>query len=459
MRDDSGQSLVVVVIAMTVIIGIAALAIDASSWFERHHQAQVVADSAALAAANCLANPGTGSIQMGGQSYARCSSSTDSTDAQNLAVGYAQVNGFTITTNNVVVNTAAGTVTVTAGTNAPAFFGTIFGIFTSTQTAKATASYGYVTLPSSVYAQACATPGTGQLTAALTAPCTVDCSQTGIGIDANNITITGAIGTNGSINVKKNNGQGTQGDVLYGDPAPGGPNCQTSNPGNTGTSKLSTQYGINEESAFSYYPDTYYNKLNAGTDCVASSTALTSAYPNSVTVNTTTKTITFTGTIGSSSSLANIAICAALSTNWAYGYSIVVNQQLGLYGVTLTGPSISFASPANGVTVQGDANYTPDGGGTSPTLAIFDTTTTQASMGSGNNSDNAGLILGSYPTAGNNFTISGAVWAPIGGILLPGNNGATGALIEANTVVLAGNNAGGGTAVTVPESGTDQLTQ
>lgn len=132
-----------------------------------------------------------------------------------------------------------------------------------------------------------------------------------------------------------------------------------------------------------------------------------------------------------------------------------MNQHVGLYGVTLTGPNISFASPANGITVDGDSNYTPDSGGTTPTLAIFDTTTTQASVTGG--TDTGGLVLGST-NAGNNFTINGAVWAPLGGILLPGNNGATGALIEGNTTALGGNNAGGGSPITVAATNADQLT-
>ncbi|HWD70671.1 MAG TPA: pilus assembly protein TadG-related protein, partial [Solirubrobacteraceae bacterium] len=55
--DESGQSLIVIVSAMTVLLGIAAFAIDTANWMVRHHDAQVVADSAALAAAQCLANP------------------------------------------------------------------------------------------------------------------------------------------------------------------------------------------------------------------------------------------------------------------------------------------------------------------------------------------------------------------------------------------------------------------
>ena len=56
--EESGQSLVVVVSSMTVLLGVAAFGIDAATWMAKHHQAQLAADSAALAAAHCLANPG-----------------------------------------------------------------------------------------------------------------------------------------------------------------------------------------------------------------------------------------------------------------------------------------------------------------------------------------------------------------------------------------------------------------
>ena len=388
-----------------------------------------------------------------GVSGNQCTSATDTTDAKSVANSVANANGPAIQT--ITVDTGARTVAVTTHTTGSLVFGGAVGISAPSITSHAVAKYGTVTLPSSVFAQDCKAPvSTSQLTTALTSPCTVDCTQPGILIDANNITITGAIATNGSIYVNQNNGKGTDGDVLYGDPDPSGPgSCATSN---HQTNKLSTQYGINEETAFAYFPDTYYTALNAGTDCVTQA-QLTAYGSSNVTVDTTNKVITFTGTIGSSGSLANIAVCAALSTNWAYGYAIVINQHVGLYGVTLTGPNITFASPANGITVEGDSNYTPDAAGTStPTLAIFDTTTTQASISG--KSDIAGLELGSA-TAGNNFTINGAVWAPLGGISLPGNNAATGALIEANTTVIAGNNAGGGSPVTVAATGADQLIQ
>ena len=76
------QSVVVVVISMTLIFAVAAFAIDVGQWFAKHHQAQVSADAAALAAANCLA-------------LQQCSSTTAAPgdDAYDKAVLYSNDNG------------------------------------------------------------------------------------------------------------------------------------------------------------------------------------------------------------------------------------------------------------------------------------------------------------------------------------------------------------------------------
>jgi len=127
---------------MGIIMGIAVLAIDVSSWYERHHHDQVVADSAALAAANCLGNPAAANTTVNGVSMPACSSGTDASDAQNLAVAYAAANDLAITTSNVTVDTGAGKVTVTASDSAPPFLASVFGIGTTTETAQGIAHYG-----------------------------------------------------------------------------------------------------------------------------------------------------------------------------------------------------------------------------------------------------------------------------------------------------------------------------
>ena len=103
-RDESGQSLLIVVIGLTVIVLLTAIAIDASDWFVKHHQAQVTADSAALAAAYEMSEGGT--------------SSTATTYAET----YARRNNLPITDANVNVDTSGETVTVTVPTTGPLFF-------------------------------------------------------------------------------------------------------------------------------------------------------------------------------------------------------------------------------------------------------------------------------------------------------------------------------------------------
>lgn len=130
--DQGGQSLIVVALAMTVALGISAFAIDAGIWYQKHHQAQVAYDAATLAAANCLANAGSGQP---------CTSSTDVSAAKTIAVTYAQQNGITISPSDVSVDTTKDTVTINAPTGAPSFFANLFGIHSATVRAGATASW------------------------------------------------------------------------------------------------------------------------------------------------------------------------------------------------------------------------------------------------------------------------------------------------------------------------------
>jgi hypothetical protein len=143
-REESGQSLIIMISSMTVLLAVAAYGIDAASWMVRHHQAQVIADSAAMAAAHCLANPGqSGTININGTSTAvpACSSSSDTADAQTDAVAYAAANGLTITASNVVIDTTKNTVNVTTPAHSSATFATMFGLGSTTQTAVAQAGW------------------------------------------------------------------------------------------------------------------------------------------------------------------------------------------------------------------------------------------------------------------------------------------------------------------------------
>jgi hypothetical protein len=89
---------------MFVVLAMSAFSIDLATWYQKRHQAQVAADAAALAAANCLAN---------GKTTGDCKSATDTTDAINVASNIASSNGVPLnSTAQVNVNTVAHTVTV-----------------------------------------------------------------------------------------------------------------------------------------------------------------------------------------------------------------------------------------------------------------------------------------------------------------------------------------------------------
>jgi hypothetical protein len=61
LRDESGQSIVFVVLGLTVIVGLCALVLDVGSWYREQRHVQLAADAAALAAAQDLPNTGTAS--------------------------------------------------------------------------------------------------------------------------------------------------------------------------------------------------------------------------------------------------------------------------------------------------------------------------------------------------------------------------------------------------------------
>jgi hypothetical protein len=126
-----GQALVLVVLAMAVMVGMAAIAIDIANWYQAHHRAQVVADAAALAAANCMVNQG---ITRSGSPDC-----TTTSDAANVATSYAATNGVTIPLSDVNFNSS--TVTVTAPNPQPAFFAGLLGLHGAAPKAVAAATW------------------------------------------------------------------------------------------------------------------------------------------------------------------------------------------------------------------------------------------------------------------------------------------------------------------------------
>jgi Flp pilus assembly protein TadG len=108
-RNQRGQALVVTVVFMTVLVGMAALAIDVGHWYHTQRKLQAVADSAALAAAQDLP--------------------TSTATATATANAYAKQNGGALASVSFSTRDATNdTITVKAQTTAPGFFAKLFNI-------------------------------------------------------------------------------------------------------------------------------------------------------------------------------------------------------------------------------------------------------------------------------------------------------------------------------------------
>lgn len=188
MRGQRGQSLVLVVLTMGVMLAFAAVAIDVASWYAKHHQAQVSADAAALAAANCLAAAGT--------SGNACTSTTDTADAQTVAESVAKANGITLTSADIHFSDKS--VSITAHNSGRSYFASLFGIQRGVQTARATATW---TPPTG---GPCGTPGAG---CDFMFAANADCSSSTNGISfavGGNTNVQGNIQSNGNISGSTN---------------------------------------------------------------------------------------------------------------------------------------------------------------------------------------------------------------------------------------------------------------
>lgn len=122
-RQETGQTAVLAVVFLTVLLGMSAVVIDVGSWYKAHRDAQATADASALAAAQALPeDPGT---------------------AATLASGYASTNGgglaSTVVSKGVI---DSDTVTVKVEREAPGFFARLFDIDSVTVNAKAAARSG-----------------------------------------------------------------------------------------------------------------------------------------------------------------------------------------------------------------------------------------------------------------------------------------------------------------------------
>jgi Flp pilus assembly protein TadG len=121
-NNERGQSMVLALVFLTVLMGMSALVLDVGSWYRAHRAAQSTADAAALAAAQGL---------------------TDTSLATSLATSYANKNGgglsaaggITFSTKWMTNDTVAVKVTRPA----PGFFAKLFGIRSVNVSGRATA--------------------------------------------------------------------------------------------------------------------------------------------------------------------------------------------------------------------------------------------------------------------------------------------------------------------------------
>ena len=124
-KSDRGQSLVIVLLFMTVLIGMAAAVIDVGSWYRADRKLQANADAAALAGAQELPESAPA--------------------AQAAALAWADKNDGGVTAANIKFRStviANDTVEVTAERRAPGFFAKLFGFDSVQVRAKAAARAG-----------------------------------------------------------------------------------------------------------------------------------------------------------------------------------------------------------------------------------------------------------------------------------------------------------------------------
>jgi Flp pilus assembly protein TadG len=110
-RNDSGQAIVLMVLALTVILGMAALVLDVGAWFRTDRRLQATADAAALAGAQKLP--------------------TDPAGAKTLALNYANQNGGSVLAADITVSTTYvpnDTISVKAAKTEQGNFSKVIGI-------------------------------------------------------------------------------------------------------------------------------------------------------------------------------------------------------------------------------------------------------------------------------------------------------------------------------------------
>src|SRR5690349_541163 len=123
-RSQQGQSMVITLLFLTVLLGMAAAVIDVGSWYRAHRQTQATADATALAGAQALPH---------------------TANASSVALDYASRNGGGVTGADVTFTSereANDTIHVTARKTVPGLFTKLLGISSVTARSVAAARVG-----------------------------------------------------------------------------------------------------------------------------------------------------------------------------------------------------------------------------------------------------------------------------------------------------------------------------
>ena len=124
-RNQRGQSVVLVIVFLTVLLGLAAAVLDVGGWYRAHRQVQATADASALAGASELPD--------------------DTARSMSAALDYAGRNGGGVASSDVTFSgtvVANDTIEVTARKTVPGVFSRLFGLGSVTARASATAVSG-----------------------------------------------------------------------------------------------------------------------------------------------------------------------------------------------------------------------------------------------------------------------------------------------------------------------------
>jgi hypothetical protein len=349
---EGGVIVVLVAGMLVVILGMAALAIDVGSFYQAQRQAQSAADAAALAASQDLP--------------------TSTNAAANDGTTYGLRNFPTSTvvvTPNYKNNSSQVQVKVTAQT--PTFFGQLFGITHATVSATAVAGGDGTSAPAAIFGY------------------DDSCSGTGVQINSNSASISGAVITNGVLeedtNTKSNITTATYGGPL-------GCSFVDNSPNKKGAT---FKYAPTVNAALQAFPTDYSQNAPACTT--------TSAVP-----------LVWSAS-GPQNNIPAGVYCA---------------PEIDITGNNITGGptdvcgtcGVVFIAQKFVITGNNDS-FTAPGGNNN--LLFYDTDTTGKSP----------FVVGPQ---GNSIAINGAIYAPNDTVEIDGNSAGTG-FIEGNDVIINGN--------------------